>query len=256
VAVQIAPVAGARLAPEDLDGWVVGPVDEGEDGDEDGHEHALEHTQDEHPGQGDQGEGVVPEPDPADAAQGGQVDQPDHGHDHDRAQGRLGQVLEQRGQEQQGEDHDQGRGDAGELAAGAALAVDGRLGEAAAGREGLEAAPGQVGRAEGAQLLVGVDPGLVPGGEARPAAIDSTNDIRAIPAAGTTSSRARLRSGATRWGRPGGMAPTRATPRSASPVAAASRIPRATTSSGPGSDGGAQRRHVRHRSLRPGGDWT
>jgi hypothetical protein len=78
--------------------------------------------------------------------------------------------------------------------------------------------------------------------KARPAAIDSTNDIRAIPAAGATSSPARLRSGAASWGRPGGMAPTRATPRSVSPVAAASRIPRATTSSGPGSDGGAQRR--------------
>jgi hypothetical protein len=74
-------------------------------------------------------------------------------------------------------------------------------------------------------------PGAV---KARPAAIDSTNDIRASPAAGTSSSRAMLRSGAANWGRPGGMAPTRATPRSASPVKAASRIPRATTSRGAG----------------------
>jgi hypothetical protein len=70
-----------------------------------------------------------------------------------------------RGEEEQGEDHDQGGGDAGELAAGAALAVDGRLGQPAAGREGLEAAAGQVGRAESAQLLVGVDPGPARGGE-------------------------------------------------------------------------------------------
>jgi hypothetical protein len=43
--------------------------------------------------------------------------------------------------------------------------LTGRLGQPAAGREGLEAAPGQVGRAESAQLLVGVDPGLARGGE-------------------------------------------------------------------------------------------
>ena len=78
--------------------------------------------------------------------------------------------------------------------------------------------------------------------KARAAAIDSTKAIRATPAAGPISWPTRARSGAASSGRPGGTAPTRATPRSARPVVAASTMPRPTTSSGPGSDRGPQRR--------------
>jgi hypothetical protein len=100
VAPHVPPVAGAQLAPEDLDGRVVGPVDEGEDG--------------------------------ADAAQGGHVDQPPP----------------------------------------ARLAAPRARSSWSASTRG--------------------SPGAV---KARPAAIDSTNGIRTIPAAGTTSSPVRLRSG-------------------------------------------------------------
>jgi hypothetical protein len=51
--------------------------------------------------------------DPVEGGQGRDVDQLDDGGDHHRVQGRLGQVLEQAGEEQQGEDgeggHDQPR---------------------------------------------------------------------------------------------------------------------------------------------------
>jgi hypothetical protein len=147
-----------------MGGWFT-PVDQGEHGDDDGQQHPAEHPEDQHPGQRDHGQGEVAEAEQAGAAEGGRVDQADHGHDDHRPQGGLGQVLEQRGQEQQGEDHDQGGGDAGELAAGARPAIDGRLGQAPSGREGLEAAAGQVGGAERPQLLVGVDLGVVVGGE-------------------------------------------------------------------------------------------
>jgi hypothetical protein len=165
VALQAAPVAAARPAPEHLDGWVVGPVDQGEHGDDHGQQHPVQHPQDQHPDQRDHAEDEVAEAEQADAVEGGRVDQAGHGHHDHRPQGGLGQVLEQGGQEQQGEDHDQGGGDAGELAAGARPAVDGRLGQAPTGREALEKAAGQVGGAEGPQFLVGVDLGVVGGGE-------------------------------------------------------------------------------------------
>jgi hypothetical protein len=102
------------------------------------------------------------------------VDQADHGHDDHRPQGGLGQVLEQRGQEQQGEDHDQGGGDAGELAAGARPAVDGRLGQAPAGREAWKQPPARLAVPSARSSWSASTSGSSGAAKARAAAIDST----------------------------------------------------------------------------------
>jgi hypothetical protein len=77
-------------------------MEQGQHGDDDRQQHPLEHPKDQHPGQRDQGQGVVAEAELADPAEGGQVDQAGHGHADHRPKGGLGQVLEQRRQEQQG----------------------------------------------------------------------------------------------------------------------------------------------------------
>lgn len=68
------------------------------------------------------------------------------------------------------------------------------------------------------------------------AAIDSTKAIRATPAAAGSRPLTIVRSGTTNSGSPGGIEPTRWTPRSTSPVPAAASMPRATTSRGPGTN--------------------
>ena len=91
------------------------------------------------------------------------VDQLDHGRDHHRGQGRLGQVLEQAGQEQQGEDGEGGHDQPRHLRPGPGAAVHGGLGEAAVDHHAAGQARPQVGGAEAEQLPVGVDLVVVPG---------------------------------------------------------------------------------------------
>jgi hypothetical protein len=87
----------------------------------------------------------------------GRVDQADGGGDDDRGQHRQGQVLEEaRGGHQQQGDGD-GADQGGDLGAGAGGHGHRGPGGAAGDGEALEEAGGQVGRAEGAELLVGVD---------------------------------------------------------------------------------------------------
>ena len=177
------------------------------------------------------------------------VDQTGHGHDDHRPQGGRGQVLEQRGQEQQGQDHHQGRGDGGELGAGPGPAVDGRLGQPPAGREGLEPAAGQVGRAQGAQLLVGVDLGLVPGGEGA-GGRDRLHERHQGHARRRASSwPTRSGSGAARWGRPGGIPPTRADAPVGQAGGGGEQDPKGHHQQRPGSDGGPQRRSPSSRAM-------
>lgn len=79
------------------------------------------------------------------------------GVDDQRGEHSLGQVLEQRREEQHGDEDQHGREEWGELGAGARLLVDGRLGKAAPGGQSTEQPGAGVGDPEHDQLLVGVD---------------------------------------------------------------------------------------------------
>ena len=151
-----------------------GPVEQQQQRHRDADEQPGQGVEDQHPGQGGHGgEEVGPGGDAVDAAeltgrdpveggQGREVDQLDHGRDHHRGQGGLGQVLEQAGQEQQGDDGEGGHDQARDLRAGPGGAVDGGLGEAAVDHHAAGQAGPEVGRAQAEQLPVGVDLVVVP----------------------------------------------------------------------------------------------
>ena len=94
------------------------------------------------------------------------VGQGERRHDHDRREGGLGQVREQRVEEQQQHDHERRADEARHLALGTRLLGDRRA--RAAGRDGeaLEQAGGDVRCAHPDHLLVGLDLVAAPGGEA------------------------------------------------------------------------------------------
>jgi hypothetical protein len=134
-----------------------GPADEVAQRQQDGHEDA-----DQHPEQGDPAERGQPEDElgaahPVQAPDPGDVDQPDGGGDDDRGQHRQGQVLEGAGRGHQQHGDGDGPDQRRELGAGAGGHGHRGAGGAAGDGEALEEAGGQVGRAEGAELLVGVD---------------------------------------------------------------------------------------------------
>ena len=87
-----------------------------------------------------------------------------HRRDHDGGERRLGQLLEQAGQEQQRHDGQHGDDEPGDLALGPGAAVDGRLREAAVDHHAARQARSEVRGAEAEQLAVGVDLVVVPGG--------------------------------------------------------------------------------------------
>ena len=92
------------------------------------------------------------------------VDQFDDRRDDDGRERRLGQLLEQAGQEQQRHDRERGDDEAGHLALGAGAAVDGRLREAAVDDHAARQARSEIRGAESEQLAVGVDLVVVLGG--------------------------------------------------------------------------------------------
>jgi len=115
-----------RLRP----GRAAGPAgvdQERPDGDDHPADQPLEHAKGEHGGQRHQGDDealVAQAPDPG---HGGQVEEPEHGADHDRRKGRLGQVPEQR-QQGDGGDHGQaGHQQRDQLGLGPGAVVGGRL---------------------------------------------------------------------------------------------------------------------------------
>jgi hypothetical protein len=145
--------------------WMVELVEQDQQRDEHGDQHPGEHPEDQHPGQGDQPEPEVPPADGPHPPQRGKVHQTDRGDQHDGAQDRLGQVGQQPGQQGQGEHGHHGGDHLGQLRPGPGAVVDRRLGGPTARRIGLEQPAGQVGRAQGEQLPVGVDRRIVLGGE-------------------------------------------------------------------------------------------
>ena len=103
-------------------------------------------------GQPEVGPAQVPQP-----AHLADLHHPGHGDDHDGAQGRLGQRLEQRRQEQRDQGGRAGRRDEGGRRLRPGPVVRGRLRERRPDREPREQAGARVGGADRDQLPVGVD---------------------------------------------------------------------------------------------------
>jgi hypothetical protein len=97
---------------------------------------------------------AVDPPEPGEVADRHQAECRDH---DERAERRLGQVVEHRGEEQRHQDRQQRGGQAAELGAGPRLLVDGGLGEAARPRQRLEERPRDRGGADRHELLAVVD---------------------------------------------------------------------------------------------------
>jgi hypothetical protein len=126
--------------------------------DRDGHgqQQPAEHAQHQDAEQCEQGQGEAVAPQPPDPPQGGQVEEPDDGADHDRAKGGLGQVPEQGQQGHRGQHGRPGHQQRHQLGVGAGAVVGGRL-AGPAGDEALEQAGQDVGDAGGGQLPVRLD---------------------------------------------------------------------------------------------------
>ena len=144
-------------------------VDEQQQRDDDADEQPRQRVEDEHAEHGgDGGDEVRTCRVAVDAAEsvgvqlvqideGSDVDELDHRRDHDGGEGRLGQVLEQRGQEQQGHDREDGDGEPGQLRSSTGRTVDGGLGEAAVDDHAAGQPGADVRGAESDQLPVRID---------------------------------------------------------------------------------------------------
>jgi hypothetical protein len=113
--------------------------------------------QHQHAQQREDGQGEAVAPQPPDPPQGGQVEEPEDGADHDRGQGGLREVAEQRQQRHRGQHGQRRHQQRHQLGVGAGAVVGGRLAGPAAGDEALEQAGEDVGDADGPQLAVGLD---------------------------------------------------------------------------------------------------
>ncbi len=125
----------------------------GDDGHEDADLDAQEQGGEERDAQADE----IGSFDRGDVAHLAHVEETDHGHDDDGAQGRRGQRLEERGEERHRGQHDGGRDDRGERRAGAGGVVDRRARESTGDRIAPEEPRRDVGHAQPDQLLIGLD---------------------------------------------------------------------------------------------------
>ncbi len=89
--------------------------------------------------------------------EGGRGNQAGHRQQDDDGQHGFGQVIEERGEEQQGDGDEQAVEDHGEAGLGAGLQVDGRTGKGAAGRVGLEESAAHIGQTLADEFLIGVN---------------------------------------------------------------------------------------------------
>ncbi len=122
--------------------------------DDDGLVQVRRHHQGQH--EGDDGHPAVMGLDLHGVTDGGDLHQVGHRHHDHRRQGGLGQMVEQRGQEQQGDGH-HGTGDhSGKAGAGTGGEVHRRAGKGSGHRVGLEQAGRDIGHTLAHQLLVGV----------------------------------------------------------------------------------------------------
>ena len=137
-----------------------------------------------------------------------------HGRDDDGGERRLGQLLEQAGEEEQGHDRQRGHDQPGHLALGTGAAVDGGLREAAVDHHPARQARTEVCGPEAEQLGVGVDLVVMPGGVGlgRPQALRKADQHDADRAAGKLQVLLARMSGSPSDGRPPSMFPTIATP--------------------------------------------
>ena len=95
----------------------------------------------------------------------GNLEQPGHGHQHDRRQHRLGQGGQQVREEEHHHQNDPRREGAGQRRARAPAFVDERLRHAAADRETAAQPGGEVGSGEREEFLVRIQPPAVFGHE-------------------------------------------------------------------------------------------
>ena len=105
---------------------------------------------------------------PPQAPEVGQLEEPAHRHEHDGREHGLRQVAQERGEEEGDHGHDARRHEAREGRAGAAPLVHQRLRHAAAHREAVPEAGGQVAAGQREELLVAVEAVAVLAGEHPP----------------------------------------------------------------------------------------
>mmetsp|Transcript_58889 Transcript_58889/g.155100 ORF Transcript_58889/g.155100 Transcript_58889/m.155100 type:complete len:719 (-) Transcript_58889:350-2506(-) len=147
----------ARDAPEDRDLGADRLVDHDDQGEADGHGDAHEHTQEEGADEGHDPEHEIMPLDAQELLGLAECHQRNHGAHHDDRESELGQVVEERGQEEEREEHEDRRDEARELRAGARVVVHRRAREAAGDRVAGEDRAHQVRDTEGEHLLPGLD---------------------------------------------------------------------------------------------------
>ena len=169
-------VVDARRAAEHSYVGPRGPVGEEQERGADADEEPGQRPEDGHPQQGGERGDEVGTRDPPELAaealgvrvvevdQGGHVDELDDRGDHDGGQCRLGQVLEEPGEEEQRHNGQGGRDQPRQLRARTGGRVDRCLGEAAADHHAAAQAGGEVGATQRDEFAVGVDVLVVAGG--------------------------------------------------------------------------------------------
>mmetsp|Transcript_13132 Transcript_13132/g.50229 ORF Transcript_13132/g.50229 Transcript_13132/m.50229 type:complete len:682 (-) Transcript_13132:654-2699(-) len=90
-------------------------------------------------------------------ARSGELHQLDHGEDDHAAEGHVGEVLEEPGEEHHDNDENEGRDHPRKRGLGTSIGVDRGSAEAARGGEGVEEGADEVADAKAHQLLVGID---------------------------------------------------------------------------------------------------
>ena len=151
---------------EDLPRRPPAALEEQQDRERDGDHDPGQHTEEHDTGGRRQRQGQRARPGAGEADERRDVGQRDRRRDHDRGERRLGQIGEERAEEQE-QERDARRADqAGQLALGARLLGDRRPGAAGGHGEALEHPRGQVRRPEADHLLVRVDLVATAGGEA------------------------------------------------------------------------------------------
>ena len=133
------------------------PAQQIQDRQADGHGDAVEHAEDQHRHGRGQGEQELAPPEPGQAAELRDLDQPGRRVDHHSAQGRGGEGGQQRAQEQHRQQDRAHRHQRVQLGPASDRVRQHRATPAAADREALEQAGRHIGRAKSEELLVGVD---------------------------------------------------------------------------------------------------
>lgn len=141
------------------------PSEHVEDRQSDGDGDPVEHVQAQDSQRGDKGQRQLARAETGEPTQLPDVDQPDRRIDDHRPQGRSGEQREHGAQEDRGPDHRHQGDQRVQLRPAAHGVTDGCAAAAAADRKAVEDPGGDVGQAQGQELLTAVDAGPAPRGE-------------------------------------------------------------------------------------------